>query len=368
MIIYNQDMSEAPLPMPAEPPLPAAAAAVTEESGTPVPPLGFWRQPFAQNVLPFIASIAIHLGIFIVLIATYQAAGRLFRVVQEQIVIPDASLAPDAGGVPNPGIEQDRQSGQNGDSSVTESSGFSQVKANLNNFSLLNSPTGGPLDASPLLPGIPTDGGLRNSATGALAQFGNPGAGSAGPHGKVFGHGGNATRIVYICDASGSMLSKMDLLKLELQKSVQDLSPVQAFDVIFFNESFRNHTDPFAPDLMMASAANKRKLYGFLQDIVGEGDTYVIPALTTAFNLPTRPELIYLLTDGAFEEETGPAVIQAIAHLNTGRRVKVNPVLLLGDAKDIDADEIKDARQAMQRIARENGGVYNEVSIDELGN
>ena len=363
------ELSEQP---PLEPPLPAAAPAVTDETGVPQAPLEFWRHPWVQNVLPFITSIAIHLAIFIVLIATYQAAGKLLKVVQEQIIIPDAALAPDAGAIPNPGLDsdRDREAGQNGDSSVRESSGFARVKNNLDNFSLLNTPTGNPADQMPILPGLANNGGVANSASGALAQFGNPGGGQAGPHGKLFGHGGNATRIVYICDASGSMMTKMDLLKLELQKSVQQLDPVQAFDVIFFQDSVNNPKSylDLAPDLVMASAANKRKLYLFLQDIVGQSSTHVIPALNTAFHLPTRPELIYLLTDGAFEDETGPVVIAAIEKLNAAKRTKINPVLLLGDAKDIDADELKEAREAMQRIARENGGVYNEVSVSELGN
>jgi hypothetical protein len=354
-------------PLPSEPPLPAAAPAITEEIGTPMPPLGFWRQPWVQNVLPFASSIAIHLGILLALIATYQAATRIAKVVQEQIIIPDASLAPDAGGVPNPGLEQDRNVGQNGDSTVNESSGFSKINTNLSEFSLVNTPTGGPVDQMSVLPGATNARGLQNSATGALAQFGNPGTGSSGPHGKVFGHGGNATRIVYICDASGSMLTKMDLLKLELQKSVQELSPVQAFDVIFFQEGGRSYID-LSPDLMMATAANKRKLYNFLQDVVGQGNTHVIPALTTAFSKPTSPELIYLLTDGAFEDETAPVVISAISRLNAQKRVKVNTVLLVGKSNEIDADDIKDARAGMQTIAKQNGGVYNEVSVSELGN
>jgi hypothetical protein len=137
--------------------------------------------------------------------------------------------------------------------------------------------------------------------------------------------------------------------------------------VIFFQEGGRSYID-LSPDLMMATAANKRKLYNFLQDVVGQGNTHVIPALTTAFSKPTSPELIYLLTDGAFEDETAPVVISAISRLNAQKRVKVNTVLLVGKSNEIDADDIKDARAGMQTIAKQNGGVYNEVSVSELGN
>jgi hypothetical protein len=355
-----------------EPPLPAAAAAPAHDE-EPKPALGFWRQPWVLNVLPWITSVTLHLGLIIVAIATYQAAGKLFKVVQEQITIPDASLANDPGGIPNPGLGDDpnKQASQNIDSSVTESSGFSQVKSTLNE-TLIKTTSGSPTDPNGSIFDQNTKGApgasLSDASTGALAQFGNPGGGQIGPRGKVFGHGGNAMKIVYICDASGSMMTKMDLLKLELDKSVQQLQPVQAFDVVFFQDSVSNpssHID-LAPDLIMATASNKKKLYTFLEDIVGQSSTHVIPALTAVFKLNSKPDLVYLLTDGAFEDEGSQAVIDAINKLNADRKVKINTVLFLG--KDIDDDELKEAGTAMKTIASQNGGVYNQVSISELGN
>jgi len=326
-------------------------------------------------VLPWATSVAIHGGLIILVLATYQAAGKIFsKVVQVQIIIPDATLANDPGGIPNPGLndDSDKTAAQAADASVAESSGFASNKHGATD-SLINTTAAGSADeASALIgqaaKGAAGSGGVSDSAAGALAQFGNPGGGEIGPHGKVFGHGGNAMRIVYICDASGSMMTKMDLLKLELQKSVQQLQPVQAFDVIFFQDSTSNpasHLD-LAPDLVMATAGNKKKLYAFLQDLVGQSSTHVIPSLTAAFHLPNQPELIYLLTDGAFEDEGSAAVIDAINKLNADKKVKVNTVLFLG--KEIGDAELKESREAMKRIASDNGGVYNEVSVSELGN
>jgi hypothetical protein len=372
-------MSEVQATPPAEPPLPAAAPATTtaaEDGGIHPPPLNFWRRRWVQNVLPWASSVVIHIGLIIVMLATYQAAGKFFKVIQEQIVIPDASLATDPGSVPNPGMgdEHDRTASQSIDSSVTESSGLARARTALN-AALINTPTGNPGDQAGSLIGLPGNnhgqvagGGLADSTGGALAQFGNPGGGNIGPRGRVFGHGGNAMRIVYICDASGSMMTKMDLLKLELGKSVQQLQPIQAFDVIFFQDSVGNpssHID-LAPDLLMATAANKKKLYTFLEDIVGQSSTHVIPALTATFRLPTHPDLVYLLTDGAFEDEGAQAVTDAIRQLNADKKVKINTILFLG--KDIDPDELKDASSSMKKIASENGGVYNQVSVSELGN
>jgi hypothetical protein len=362
-------MPESSQSPPAEPPLPAASAALTDEGDVQAPQVEFWRRWWTQHVLPWVTSLVIHAALIILLLATYQAAGKFFRVVQEQIVIPDASLAPDAGGIPNPGLndERNRDAAQNTDSNISEPNGFAQASRHLTD-ALVND-SSSHTDESPALPGLSGERGLSNAPTGALAQFGNPGGGQSGPHGRLFGHGGNAMKIVYICDASGSMLSKIELMKLELQKSVEQLQPVQAFDVFFFHDAQADNQTYvcLAPDLMMATANNKKKLYSFLGDVTPQGYTHVIPALTAAFDLPTRPDLVYLLTDGAFEEETGPVVVQAIERLNANKRVKINPVLLI-DPRDISDDELKEASDAMRTIATENGGVYNQVTVNELDN
>jgi serine/threonine protein kinase len=181
---------------------------------------------------------------------------------------------------------------------------------------------------------------------------------------------GPAMKIVYICDASGSMLSKMELLKRELLKSVDELQPTQAFDVLFFQDSPRNPKSylALAPNMMMATPDNKRKLYAFLREIRAQSSTHVIPALTAACNLPTRPDLIYLLTDGAFEDETGPVVVRAIERLNADKRIKIDPLLLI-NPKEISDDELREASDTMRTIASENGGVYPPpISVEEPGN
>jgi hypothetical protein len=37
---------------------------------------------------------------------------------------------------------------------------------------------------------------------------------------------------VFVCDASGSMMDKIDLLKIELHKTIESLKPLQSFDVM----------------------------------------------------------------------------------------------------------------------------------------
>lgn len=380
--LLTPPQKEQPTPTPKPvPPVDGAVIDPPQPEEPALPELSFWRQPWVQDVLPFATSLAIHVGLIVLGFATYKAAEKIVRVVKEQIVVPDSAVVAgqDVGGIPNPGMgpDTDRPAAQSVDTSVSESKGLSESKTNLNS-TLMNAPGGGQGDdASGDIIGQgggsgkgrsgvggPGDGG-GGGGGGALAEFGTPGGGGGiGPKGRVFGHGGNAMNIVYICDASGSMMLKMDLLKVELDKSVQQLMPIQAFDVMFYQDSNPKHYTSLDSDLDVANADNKKKLYTFLQDIVGQGTTHAIPALTAAFQMQTKPDLIYLLTDGAFEDEGGAAVMDAISKLNADKKVHVNTVLLLG--KNIDPGELKDATATMQKIADKNGGTFVSVRVDDL--
>ena len=82
--------------------------------------------------------------------------------------------------------------------------------------------------------GVGGDGG---EGGGAMAPFGPPGGGMGiGLQAPFIGISGNAKRVVYICDASGSMLDKFDVLQNELRKSVDVLNPIQSFNIIFFRD------------------------------------------------------------------------------------------------------------------------------------
>ena len=78
--------------------------------------------------------------------------------------------------------------------------------------------------------GLPLMG--TGDGSGALAMFGTPGGGGIGPKGPVFGNGGNARLITFVCDASGSMINKMASLKDQLNKAVVGLRPIQSANTI----------------------------------------------------------------------------------------------------------------------------------------
>ena len=73
------------------------------------PPVTFWQQPMVQNVLPFVTSLAVHLGIILVGFLTFAGYQAARQVVEEQIIVPEAAIIEGAevGGIPNPGLGGD---------------------------------------------------------------------------------------------------------------------------------------------------------------------------------------------------------------------------------------------------------------------
>src|SRR5262245_7148329 len=73
-----------------------------------LPPLTFWQQPFVQNVLPLLTSLALHLAIILIGVMTFKAYVASKTVQEEQVIVPDAAIVEgDVGGIPNPGLGGD---------------------------------------------------------------------------------------------------------------------------------------------------------------------------------------------------------------------------------------------------------------------
>ena len=256
---------------------------------------------------------------------------------------------------------------QNIDPTVTQSNDW----ANRRTASLSESLADGAAQASSAL--TPIGQGIRSSGTvtglsdrntvggGRLGMFGPPGGGggiSQGIFNPQARSGGNARKIVYVCDGSGSIGTSADrkfVLIAELNRAIDALKPQQFFNVIFFSDG-----QPIAFDrasLVQANALNKRRAREFLDAVPMSGSTNPIPALEIAFR--QQPELVFLLTDGEFAGEAGPAeVIGAIDRLNRQRSVAVNTIML---------DSTSPAEhKTLQTIADQNGGRFLAVTAREL--
>src|SRR5579871_6340062 len=100
--------------------------------------------------------------------------------------------------------------------------------------------------------------------------------------------------MVFLCDATGSMINKMAALKSEVRAAIHSLKPTQSFDMVFYQDL---KVDPFAPALIPATAENKAKADDFLDGFISTGTSDPIPPMIKALQL--KPEAIYFVTDAA---------------------------------------------------------------------
>jgi hypothetical protein len=164
-----------------------------------------------------------------------------------------------------------------------------------------------------------------------------------------------AGRLVFLCDASGSMLNKYATLHRQLSKAVGGLQASQAFNLIFMREA---DSLSLAPVMVKATPENKLAAEDFLTNKVSpRGETNPIPAIEAAF--AQHPHVIFLLTDGDFPDNL--AVVKRIASLNARHHVHVNTIAFVSDA-DTDTDFLT----VLQRVAADNGGEYLKVNEKDL--
>jgi hypothetical protein len=339
------------------------------------PTVSFWHKPWAQDLVAFSTSLAFHVTLLVLGLIVYQELPNFIQPVQEQIIIPEATIIEGAevGGIPNPGLGGDPNmaAAQNVDPNVTVAEGWSDKRSQTLSQNLMG---GGGSEVEPdsligigLLSGLGSgqgagsgrgDGiGAGSGDGGPMAPFGVPGGGGGlGPKSPFMGISGNAKYVAYVCDSSGSMLNKFPALKVELRKAIDVLRPIQAFSIIFFSDPERR-PQTLAQSLVMATPDRKREAHKFLDSVSTSGSTDPIPGLELAFN--QKPQLIYLLTDGDFPDNQ--AVLDRIRVLNREKRVKISTIVFV-DASNADESIIT----LMKQIAAENGGVFRMVSQYDL--
>ncbi len=340
-------------------------------------PIGFWQQPWVQNVLPFVTSISIHAAILILGLLVWGVAAVVKAMPnQDQTIIPESTLAENGppGGVPNvgPGGDPNRQALQDQDPNAGTKEGFSDKQSP--SLDVTKAGGGAGDDASVFADGPlaglgsgkgaggghgPGSGSGSGDGGGPMAMFGTPGGGGIGPKGPVFGNGGNAHQIVFLCDGTGSMLNKMATLKDELTKAVGGLKPIQSFDIVFFQDI--KAPVKFADSLAPATPEAKRKAAAFLDGLTAEGVTDPIPALELALKL--HPQLLYFLTDAA-DFPDPKAVIDTINKFNKDRSIHINTILFVEDKTE--RDKNADSEGLMSQISKENGGKFRWVEMDAI--
>ena len=372
-----------PTPQPGGPgpgaPLPSAApanlqrqATVDERPGEEVAPVerSIWQAPFVQDVLPFVTSLILHIGLIALGLITAKTVEKIIYATREPVIIPDATIIEGAevGGIPHPGLGGDdtRDAAQDQFKDVPPETGIAEKPSSSLTMALAG---GGEGDNDNLIAVGPTAGkfgsgsgtgagmgsgiGAGTGEGGALAPFGIPGGGGGiGPKSPFMGVSGNAMKVAYVCDSSGSMMSLFDTLRVELRKAVDKLQPIQGFDIIFFSEDGFLALDK---QLLLATPESKRRAFEFLDKTAPHGSSNPLPGIRLAFQ--TQPQLIYMLTDGDFPNND--EIIQEIRKLNASKKVKINTIAFGEDTE-------QNFHKFLKQIADENGGLFRHVREADL--
>ena len=376
-------------PQPAGPPANAAApqpnapmTVATDHAAEQVP-VSFWQQPFVQNGLPFVTSLVLHLSVLIILGMLLKPFISPPPVSKEQIIVPEAEMVTNqpAGGIPHPGLGGDptRDAAQDQFPDVPrDSKGIAEKPGPSLQVSLMSGGGAGEESGAQIIGiGAGTLGKGRGAGAGAgsgygsgegdnagaLAPFGVPGGGGGiGPKLSFIGMSGSAKRIAYVCDASGSMLNMFDALRFELRKSIEGLKPVQAYNVIFFQDQGFAAVDK--DRLMVANPDSKRRTYDFLDKFFVRGETNPIPALELAFK--QQPELIYLLTDGDFSGPGNDAVVAFCKQKTADGKTKIKTLAFVNKESKGNPQDLEFIK-ALQAIAKNSGGEFRLVSDEDMG-
>lgn len=162
---------------------------------------------------------------------------------------------------------------------------------------------------------------------------------------SFFGLKGSGRRFTYIVDCSGSMAgAPLARATEELLKSLDRLPQHVEFQIIFFDDLAYTY-----PQSGFASISDDQKpqVESFVAGVTGGGGTNVKIALETAFRARTKPDTVFLLTDGQFDQDT-PEFAQ---RLNNGRKSRINTVAFIDNVGE----------PLLKEIASKNRGDYRFV-------
>jgi hypothetical protein len=184
---------------------------------------------------------------------------------------------------------------------------------------------------------------------------------------QFLGSGGNARRIVFIIDASGSLIDTFPFVVRELKRSISQLSARQHFTIIFFQGDDVIEVPPIGIDAKRASSTIKQQTIDWLAKenyhVTPQGTSNPVRALRRAFQY--RPQLIFLLSDnitgqGQYEIDQRQ-LLEEIDRVNKSG-TKINTLQFIYEDPLVKAG----LRGTMRQIAERSGGVYKFVSKSDL--
>jgi hypothetical protein len=197
------------------------------------------------------------------------------------------------------------------------------------------------------LPEPSENAGLGFGVPGGLLSGGGGGAGLDGVA-TFFGATVPGTRFVYVVDASRSMAgTRFRQAKRELFRSVSNLREDQQYYVIFFGlDAYPMYFPEPWPELVASVPETWRRLHRWMRHVDPQAQPATNGKSAMLLALALEPDAIYLLSDGAFTDDTAAA-------------------LLAMDENEIPIHTIafgsEDARVDLERIAGQHQGTYRFV-------
>ncbi len=222
-------------------------------------------------------------------------------------------------------------------------------------------------------PAPPSLAGLADTALSKPDPFGMARDTAATFQTSFMGSGGNARRIVFIIDASGSLIDTFPIVILELKKSILKLSDEQMFTILFAVGTERGSGEAVEVPvprrgLKPATPAAKRQVIEWIDPDRGNIAPKLVgnpvPAIRAA--LKYKPDLIYLLSDDLTNR--GPyelpqeRILSEIRRANTAQ-TKINTIQFLYPDP---LESIPGRQGTLKLIAEQSGGLYKFVSKADL--
>ena len=295
-----------------------------------------------NSLLPWVTSLLIHLGIIIIALFIVWS---LIQPPEDQPIIPIARLSD------NPGGSLSQQNSPDLENTQTEREIQTDSVAIEDSLQELNLDTNTDLE----LIGLSAGGGSR------VAPFGSTTGAATGISARFFGTGGNATRIIYIVDASGSLIDTLPFVIRELKRSISRLSPQQQFNVIFFQAGNAVEVPPTG--WKPASGENKQAIADWITlengNIVPRGSTNPLTAIRLAMRYD--PQLVFILSDnitgqGKYEVDR-TELLNLVTQYTRNKNIAINSIQFL----------YPDPFNTLKELAESNGGNYTFISESDLG-
>jgi len=177
---------------------------------------------------------------------------------------------------------------------------------------------------------------------------------------EFFGIRDSGTRIVYVLDASGSMITEnaIAVAKRRLIASLEQLNAHQDFQIVFYNEQTHMMTVRGTRRTKMFNGTdiNRTLARQYISSVQADMGTRHLPALKMALEL--EPDTLFFLTD-ADDPLQAPDLDRIRTKMNR-KKARIH-CIEFGIGGEIAVDNF------LKKLARQNGGSYRYQDVTKFG-